>query len=151
MAIIEAENYGIEAEELSRRVEVEAAAIDLILNEVDIDLESFEGMSSANALLSTQEIQGTYIGAAGRSIKLAKERLLAADRLLLAPEQYAHSIAVQIYVNQPDVAAIQPIYPNILEILKSVYSAEGTSVTNNPLVSVRTVIDFHKTIVDTES
>lgn len=149
MTIIESADYQVEAEELSHKVEVEAAAVDLIINEVALDLASHEGMMTARELLANQGIHGSYIGAAGRAIQIAKDRIVSEGRLNPTNERMAHSLAVNIFVRQPEVKAIQPLYENILEILKSLY-AENESLAT-PLKSLQTVIDFHARVYDAET
>lgn len=149
MAIIESPTYNLEAEELSHRVEVEAAAADLILNEADLDLQSHSGMLAVRDLLAQNNIHSSFIGGGARAVGIAKERLLGEDRLTPKDASMAHSLAVNVYVRQPEVKAIQPIYPNILEILKSLY-AENESLAT-PLKSLQTVIDFHTRVYDAET
>lgn len=149
MTIIESADYQVEAEELSHKVEVEAAAIDLVLNEVDLDLSSHEGMMTTRELLANQGIHGSYIGAAGRAIQIAKDRIRGEQRLNPTNERMAHSVAVNIYVTQPNIEKIDMIYPNILEILKTL-RAEIHDLTA-PLKAVRTVIEFHQVVRDADT
>lgn len=149
MAIIESPTYNLEAEELSRRVEVEAAAADLILNEVDLDLKSHAGMLAVRDVLARNGIHSSYIGGGARAVDIAMSRFLSEGRLIPRDENVAHSLAVNIFVRQPEVKAIQPLYENILEILKSLY-AENESLAT-PLKSLQTVIDFHARVYDAET
>lgn len=148
MAIIEAANYQEEANELATKPEVIAAAIDLVLNEVDLDLDAHEGMMSARELLHSVGIDGSYIGAAARAIKTAKANLEKLPELPQDDVNMAQAVAVSIYVDQPEIETIPVFYSNILEILRTV---EANRPTPNPLASVKCVLDYHKVVVSMES
>lgn len=137
-AIIESERYANEAQKLAKNPVVIAAAVDLILNDVDFDPTTFESMQNANSLLTEHDLTGESVGGAARAIGLARHELEANSVASLPPRdlQAAHAVAVNVYVHQPEVKEIEPLHHNILEILSAVDSVHGTP---DPVASFREV------------
>lgn len=78
IAVSENPNYAIEAEHLSHNPTIVAMAAELHLANVGVDFDSRDFMMGARARAEQDNVVGSYIGAAGRAVKAAYDRQLAA-------------------------------------------------------------------------
>src|SRR5699024_6308130 len=78
IAVSENPNYAIEAEHLSHNPTIVAMAAELHLANVGVDFDSRDFMMGARARAEQDNVVGSYIGAAGRAVKVAYDRQLAA-------------------------------------------------------------------------